>query len=324
MSEVSTKGILMAGKDKKIDYNLLRVYLFIYKYRNLSLVAKHLGCTDGAVSKMLSKLRDGFGDPLFVRHASGFEPTAFTEWLAPKIEVKLTELEVVIEKAIESSYQIDRVVTISLLSTDVDLFGDTLYTQLIDTFPNVKFDIVTWGMSTLDRIAIKEVDFAIGLAIENNSKLCYQTLLFQSAAKLILPDSISVSNWQDCFQYRTLNPLILGWNSKKNPIIDKFNECGIPFGFNKLTDVDNINLANRIMLSQRQTTPCGIGLFAYQVDRFKQIVNREVKVIDPMVFGEYNHQPYFDVSLYEYSGNRGNHFYEQVKAILIKIVKPPA
>ncbi|MFC1234716.1 LysR family transcriptional regulator [Vibrio sp. F74] len=312
----------MSDAVKKIDYNLLHVYLLIYKHRSLSLVAKQLGRTDSAVSKMLSKLRDGFNDPLFVRHASGLEPTAFTEWLAPKIEIKLAGLDAVIEEAIENAFETDRHVVISLLPIDLSLFGNALYSQLSRYFPDIRFNIVSWNSNTPDKIALKEVDFAVGPSLENSSKLCYQTIILESCYNLAIPNDHKVTSWEDCIQYRVLKQHVPGWNSNQMPIKEQLVRHNIPFNSKDLTEIEDIGYANNIMLSHSESTPCAIGLFSYQIDKFRQNINSKVHIVNPNTFGEYKESVILELSLYEYVGNRGNHFFEQVKTILLNTLNP--
>lgn len=301
---------------KKVDYNLLHIYLLIYKHRNLSLVAKQLGITDSAVSKMLSKLRDGFDDQLFVRHSSGLEPTALTEWLAPKIEIKLAGLDAVIDEAMEKTFELDRDVVISLLSFDINLFGSALYAQLSQSFPNIRFSLVSWSENVIDKIATKKVDFAFGPSLSHNSKLCYQSTLLNTYGNMVISNSETVTSWDDLKHYSFLRPFIPGWNSMNTPILNQVTEKNIPGTNGDLTGANDVFYANSIMLNQPSSAPCGIGLFSYQADKFKQNVNSEVHIVNPNTFGEYP-PLMFEFSLYEYSGNRGNHFYEQVKAILV-------
>jgi DNA-binding transcriptional LysR family regulator len=49
-------------------------------------VAAHLGLSQSAVSHALGRLRDVFGDPLFLRRPHGLEPTPRAQSLAPRIE----------------------------------------------------------------------------------------------------------------------------------------------------------------------------------------------------------------------------------------------
>jgi DNA-binding transcriptional LysR family regulator len=60
---------------KNIDLNLLVVFEAIYSSGNISHAAKQLALTQPAVSNSLTRLRDLFADPLFVRQGQGVRPT---------------------------------------------------------------------------------------------------------------------------------------------------------------------------------------------------------------------------------------------------------
>lgn len=68
----------MDGKGKallRFDLNLIKVFLAIWDAGSLTLAAERLGLTQPAVSHALKRLRDEFGDPLFVRSGKAMEPT---------------------------------------------------------------------------------------------------------------------------------------------------------------------------------------------------------------------------------------------------------
>ena len=56
---------------RKIDLNLLGVLDALLDERNVTRAAARLGYTQPTVSGMLTRLRDLFGDPLFVRTQRG-------------------------------------------------------------------------------------------------------------------------------------------------------------------------------------------------------------------------------------------------------------
>ncbi len=59
----------------RIDLNLFVVMDAIYRERSVTKVAQHLNLTQPAVSNALSRLRQTFDDPLFVRTPEGMMPT---------------------------------------------------------------------------------------------------------------------------------------------------------------------------------------------------------------------------------------------------------
>jgi DNA-binding transcriptional LysR family regulator len=65
-----------------LDINLLLVLDALLKERNVTLAAQKLSVSQPTVSFSLKKLREAFGDELFVRTASGMQPTPVAEGLA--------------------------------------------------------------------------------------------------------------------------------------------------------------------------------------------------------------------------------------------------
>jgi DNA-binding transcriptional LysR family regulator len=73
-------------KLRRLDMTMLLVFAEALKYRKLSAAASRLGLTQPAVSHTLARLRDLFGDPLFLRRPHGVEPTARALALAPQVQ----------------------------------------------------------------------------------------------------------------------------------------------------------------------------------------------------------------------------------------------
>jgi DNA-binding transcriptional LysR family regulator len=71
---------------RRIDGGLLLVFRELCRRGQATAVAAHLGLSQSAVSHALGRLRDIFGDPLFLRRPHGLEPTARAAALAPRIE----------------------------------------------------------------------------------------------------------------------------------------------------------------------------------------------------------------------------------------------
>jgi len=61
---------------RRLDLTLLLVFLGLVRHRKAQAVAQELGLTPSAISQGLKRLRDIFGDDLFLRRPHGMEPTA--------------------------------------------------------------------------------------------------------------------------------------------------------------------------------------------------------------------------------------------------------
>ncbi|MBD1204670.1 MAG: LysR family transcriptional regulator [Rhodobacteraceae bacterium] len=70
MSELSQNEL------RRLDLTLLLVFLGLLRHRKATTVAGELGLTQSAISQALRRLREVFGDELFLRRPHGMEPTA--------------------------------------------------------------------------------------------------------------------------------------------------------------------------------------------------------------------------------------------------------
>ena len=61
---------------RRLDLTLLLVFLGLVRHRKAAVVARDLGLTQSAISQALRRLREVFGDDLFLRRPHGMEPTA--------------------------------------------------------------------------------------------------------------------------------------------------------------------------------------------------------------------------------------------------------
>ncbi len=78
---------------RKLDLNLLVVFDALFRLGSVTAAGAELGLSQPAVSYALLKMRKSFGDPLFVRVASGMQPTAHALSLAPTVREVLDRVE---------------------------------------------------------------------------------------------------------------------------------------------------------------------------------------------------------------------------------------
>src|SRR5580704_15828657 len=78
---------------RKLDGGLLLVFRELMTRRRASEVAHHLGISPSAISHALGRLRDLFGEPLFIRRSHGLEPTPRAMDLAPRVERLLGQID---------------------------------------------------------------------------------------------------------------------------------------------------------------------------------------------------------------------------------------
>lgn len=78
---------------RRVDGGLLLVFRELLLRRRATDAANRLGLSPSAISHALTRLRDLFGDPLFIRRSHGLEPTQRALDLGPQIEAVIAALD---------------------------------------------------------------------------------------------------------------------------------------------------------------------------------------------------------------------------------------
>jgi DNA-binding transcriptional LysR family regulator len=82
---------------KNKDLNLLNIFGVLMLERNVSRAAKRLNLSQSTISHSLGRMRDMFGDELFVRVPRGIVPTPKAIALAPKVESLLKSAQLLFD-----------------------------------------------------------------------------------------------------------------------------------------------------------------------------------------------------------------------------------
>jgi len=121
-----------------LDLNLLRVFIALYKEKNVSRAASSIGLTQPAMSNALLRLRRSCSDELFVRTSQGMKPTAFAERISGPVQ----EAFVLLANTLESPFGFEPVSSnrvFRLLMSDV---GETItLPQLVNTVMRIAPDV---------------------------------------------------------------------------------------------------------------------------------------------------------------------------------------
>jgi DNA-binding transcriptional LysR family regulator len=81
-----------------MDGGLLLVFRGLLRLRRTTAVGRELGLSQSAVSHALTRLRDLFDDPLFIRRPHGLEPTRRALELSPRIDALLDQLDATLRR----------------------------------------------------------------------------------------------------------------------------------------------------------------------------------------------------------------------------------
>ncbi|WP_162943914.1 MULTISPECIES: LysR family transcriptional regulator [unclassified Rhizobium] len=127
----------------QIDLNLLRVFDLLMQERSVTKAADRAGRTQSAISHSLNRLREIFGDELFVKHAGSMNPTAQARELATVITQALSDIEGVVSQRINfKPSESHRQFRIGVTDYTSALYLPTLLEEFNSKAPNARLRIV--------------------------------------------------------------------------------------------------------------------------------------------------------------------------------------
>lgn len=149
---------------RKLDLNLLKVFLAVYDHRRTTLAAERLGITQPAVSQALGRLRNALDDPLFVRSRDRMEPTPLARDLIRPIRDALGTIgSAVARDRAFSAPQARRHFRLGMLDYGVVALAPGIAATLSRDAPEVTVELRHMALDTaLDALSADQIDLATG------------------------------------------------------------------------------------------------------------------------------------------------------------------
>jgi DNA-binding transcriptional LysR family regulator len=148
----------------RIDLNLVRVCVAILESGSVTRAADALSLTQPTVSYSLARLRELFGDPLFVRSARGMAPTPRGRQICQQFQEALNH----VQKALESTSTFDaarstRRMRIAMSDMGGLVFLPPLFARLRVIAPKLELEVAQVPVDQVaDELAAGRIDAAIG------------------------------------------------------------------------------------------------------------------------------------------------------------------
>jgi DNA-binding transcriptional LysR family regulator len=164
----------------KVDLNLLVVFDAMFQTQSVTMAAELVGLSQSTMSYELAKLRQLFGDPLFVRMSTGMQPTPFAQQLAEPVRKVLD----IVKSDVFKQFKFDplkskRVFTLCMTDIAELTFMPRILRILASDAPNVNIRTVIMDRASLERaMAGGEVDLAIGYFPDLKKAGFFQQRLF--------------------------------------------------------------------------------------------------------------------------------------------------
>jgi DNA-binding transcriptional LysR family regulator len=163
---------------RRLDLTLLMVLDGALRHRKLTTVAQQLGLTQPAISHALTRLRDILGDPLFVRRASGVQPTPRALALAQPVAQALATLREALQQGrhFEPS-SATREFRIAALDYAIAMLVPDFLAHFSATAPGCRLAFRSIGKGAArDALASGQIDLILGLP-EPNAPFLQRSLM---------------------------------------------------------------------------------------------------------------------------------------------------
>lgn len=163
----------------RLDLNLVRVFVAIYETRSVTLAADRLDLTQPTVSHSLARLREAYGDRLFIRSGQGLVPTGRSEQLFEQLRESLS----IIDASLDEQQAFDPALSsrrFRLAMSDIGAlyFAPPLLRRFQLVAPRLQLEVVQHSETVLEDLARGRLDVAIGnlpgLAANSRSELLFR------------------------------------------------------------------------------------------------------------------------------------------------------
>lgn len=150
---------------RRLDLTLLLVFLGLIRHRKAADVAAELGLTQSAISQSLRRLRDIFGDELFLRRPHGMEPTA----TALALEAPVAQAVEVLRGALGAARSFDPaaaqgVLRLAALDAEQANLIPPLSALLAAEAPGLRLSVLPLGRAAaVEALTEGRADLALGL-----------------------------------------------------------------------------------------------------------------------------------------------------------------
>lgn len=171
---------------RQLDLNLLRVLVAIHQSGSVSAAGQALSLSQPATSNALARLREAFGDVLFVRSSRGLKPTELCQRIAGPLSNRLLELEQLLLAQQRFNPQSTPVHwRLSLSDLGEILFLPPLLAALRQQAPAAQLSNVAVAASAVERaLESREIDLAIGI-LDSQQRSIRSQLLFKERYMLL-------------------------------------------------------------------------------------------------------------------------------------------
>jgi DNA-binding transcriptional LysR family regulator len=207
---------------RRLDLTVLLVFLGLMRHRKALDVAGQMGLTQSSISHSLKRLRDAFGDPLFLRRPHGLEPTAVAVALEPKIRLVVDTLAEAMKGEAEFDPSTNRsTVVLGSYDNQMATILPSLLKRLCHAAPGMRMIVKTVGRQDAIRaLEAGDIDLALGY-LWSVPETCLSEHLYEDGYLVVLRQGNSLRDlaWT-AETYAAAKHLVVSPAGKLSGIVD--------------------------------------------------------------------------------------------------------
>ena len=208
---------------RRLDLTVLLVFLGLLRLRKATAVATEMGLTQSGVSQALRRLRDVFGDPLFLRRPHGMEPTA----IALSLEGPVTTAVAALREALGDTRPLDPAqatgtLRLSALDAEQAALIPGLMARLRATAPGLALSITSLPrLDAAKALAAGQIDLALGFFPDPGAAFTADPLYSQGYAVVGQPALFAPDGTMPMDRYLTLPHVLVSPSGDLQGIVDR-------------------------------------------------------------------------------------------------------
>ncbi|WP_342234470.1 LysR family transcriptional regulator [Inquilinus sp. OTU3971] len=175
---------------RRLDFNLLVIFLELMRHRKATLVADRLGLTQSTISHALGRLRDVIEDELFLRRPNGLEPTARALELEPSVRrlVEMAEGLINPDRAFQPATA-SGLIRIGAADCDCAVLAPPLIRHLRNIAPGLVVSLrPVLRQHAIDGLSSGELELAMGVFHNVSPGIDFEPLFQETFAVIARPD----------------------------------------------------------------------------------------------------------------------------------------
>lgn len=144
-----------------LDVKTLRLFLTVLETGSLTATANQLNVTQSAISHALERLRQIFGDPLFIRSGRGISATPHALYLAEQLKPLLGQLKLLTQPPVFEAQQAKLEWIVAANDFQSELLLPDFYRQVIKQVADFKMTIIQSEVPSINALREKSIDLVL-------------------------------------------------------------------------------------------------------------------------------------------------------------------